>query len=60
MSGRVTVEDGHAVIHIPLDDVHGLCVALAPCGCRAAKSEATGGIREKLRAALRVALTRRG
>lgn len=46
-------EDGFAVIRIPLEDVHSLRVALAPCPCRAAKSTSTSTIRERLCKGLR-------
>ena len=46
-------EDGYAVIRIPVEEVHGLRVALAPCTCRTSKSTATNNIRERLARALR-------
>lgn len=46
------VEDGFAVIRIPMPEVHGLIVALSPCPCRAAKSTSTENIRTRLRRAL--------
>ncbi|MTH66719.1 hypothetical protein [Paracoccus shanxieyensis] len=48
----VRIEDGHAVIRIPLPEVHALRVALAECPCRAPKSEATADIRKRLAVAL--------
>ncbi len=48
----VRVEDGHAVIRLPLAEVHGLRVALAECPCRAPKSFETQGIRQRLAMAL--------
>lgn len=45
-------ENGYAVIHIPVEEVHGLRVALAPCPCRAPKSTATESIRQRLAKAL--------
>lgn len=48
----VRIEDGFAVIRIPLPKVHGLRVALAPCPCRAPKATETAGIREGLERAL--------
>lgn len=50
--GSVTREGDFAVIRIPMDDVHGLRVALQPCSCAATKSKATAGIRWKLDRAL--------
>ena len=58
MAKSVRIEDGHAVIRIPLDQVHGLRVALAECPCRAVKSEATTAIRRALDKALAQALGR--
>lgn len=46
--GSVAVEDGMAVIRLPLSKVHALRVALAPCPCRAPKSTATSDIRRRL------------
>lgn len=46
--GRVSLEEGMAVIRLPLEQVHGLRVALAPCPCRATKSAATDDIRARL------------
>lgn len=46
------IEDGYAVVRIPLEQVHGYRVALAPCPCRAAKSIETSKLREKLAHAL--------
>ena len=51
-TGSVRVEDGMAVIRIPLSEIHGLRVALAPCPCRAAKSTATADVRDRLAKAL--------
>lgn len=50
--GRVSIEDGMAVIRLPLDQIHGLRVALEPCPCRASKSTATADIRQRLSASL--------
>lgn len=58
MAKSVRIEDGHAVIRIPLEQVHGLQVALAPCPCRAVKSEATTATRRGLEKALAQALAR--
>ena len=52
--------DGHAVIRIPLDEVHGLRVALAECPCRAVKSEATTATRRALDKALAQAIAKKG
>ena len=52
--------DGHAVIRIPLDEVHGLRVALAECPCRAVKSEATTATRRALDRALAQAIAKKG
>lgn len=49
-------DDGHAIIRIPLDQVHGLRVALAPCPCRAVKSDATTATRRALDKALAQAM----
>ena len=46
--GSVAVEDGMAVIRLPLSQVHALRVALAPCPCRAPKSRSTNDIRQRL------------
>lgn len=48
----VRVEGDMAVIRIPLAEVHGLRVALAECPCRAAKSNETANIRQRLVKAL--------
>lgn len=48
----VRIEDGFAVIRLPLDDVHGMRVALAECPCKASKSFATMDIRQRLARAL--------
>lgn len=48
----VRVEGGYAVVRIPLDQVHGMRVALAECPCRATKSFATADIRKSLERAL--------
>lgn len=48
----VRVEDGFAVIRLPLDQIHGLRVALAECPCKASKSTATQAIRHRLSRAL--------
>lgn len=48
----VRIEEGFAVIRIPLADVHGLRVALAECPCRATKSIDTMNIRQRLARAL--------
>ena len=51
-TASVRVEDGHAVIRIPLAEVHGLRVALAECPCRAPKATSTATIRQRLDRAL--------
>lgn len=48
----VRVEQGMVVIRIPVQDAHGLRVALAECPCRAPKSNATKDIRQRLVVAL--------
>lgn len=48
----VKFEDGFAVIRIPMSEVHGLRVVLAPCPCKATKSTETASIRERLDKAL--------
>lgn len=60
MARRVTVEDGCAVIRVPLSEVHSLQVALAECPCKSTKSNKTVGIRAGLAKALAtVTATRR-
>lgn len=51
-AGLVKVEEGMAVIRIPLSEVHGLRVALGPCPCTAPKSTATADVRQRLAVAL--------
>ena len=51
-SATIKQEDGYAVIRIPVEEVHGLKVALNPCSCRATKSTKTQSIRERLQRAL--------
>ena len=46
--GKVSIEDGMAVIRLPLSDLHGLRVALEPCPCRSTKSHTTSEIRQRL------------
>ncbi|QIR85025.1 hypothetical protein [Paracoccus sp. AK26] len=48
----VRIEEGFAVIRVPLSEVHGLRVCLADCPCRATKSTATQDIRRRLSKAL--------
>ncbi len=60
MAKSVRIEDGHAVIRIPLDEVHGLRSALAECPCRAVKSEATTATRRALDRALAQAIAKKG
>lgn len=48
----VAIEDGLAVIRLPLAEVHGLRVVLAGCPCRATKSAGTEDIRTRLDRAL--------
>ena len=48
----VRIEEGFAVIRVPLSEIHGLRVALADCPCRATKSHATQDIRHRLSRAL--------
>lgn len=50
--GSVKVEEGMAVIRIPLSEVHGLRVALQPCPCVGPKSIATADVRQRLAMAL--------
>ena len=45
--GSIRVEDGMAVIRMPLKDAHALRVALNPCPCKAPKSNRTLDIRAK-------------
>ena len=51
-SGSVRVEDGFAVIRVPLAEVHALRVALAECPCKSPKSNSTAAIRTRLVRAL--------
>lgn len=51
-AGSVKREGGYAVIRVPLEDVHSLRVALAPCPCKATKSKGSAGIRWRLAKAL--------
>lgn len=48
MASSITREGGEIVIRLPIEEVHGLRVALQPCPCKAAKSNATASIRERL------------
>ena len=48
----VRVEGGVVVIRLPVGEAHGLRVALAECPCRAAKSNETANIRQRLVKAL--------
>lgn len=48
----VRIEEGFALIRVPLSEIHGLRVALADCPCRATKSLATQDIRQRLSRAL--------
>ena len=52
MVRSIRVEDGYAVIRIPLEEVHSLRVALQGCPCRATKSNSTKNIRESIEKAL--------
>lgn len=52
--GKLSIEDGMAVIRIPMEEVHGLRVALEPCPCRAPKSHTTAKIRRRLAKSLGV------
>jgi hypothetical protein len=51
-TGSVSVEGDHAVIRVPLSQVHALRVALAPCPCRAPKSNSNAEVRARLARAL--------
>lgn len=59
MTPAIREEDGYAIIRIPLEDVHSLRVALAPCPCRAPKSNETQNIRARLARGLRKIGTRK-
>ncbi|MFC3060033.1 hypothetical protein [Paenirhodobacter populi] len=48
LTGSIRLEDDFAVIRIPMSEVHAFRVALSPCPCKAAKSFATAGIRERI------------
>lgn len=51
-AGSVKIEDGFAVIRVPLGDVHALRVALAECPCKSPKSNSTAKIRKRIATAL--------
>ena len=51
-AGSVKCEGGFTVIRVPLEEVHSLRVALAPCPCKAPKSKGSAGIRWRLAKAL--------
>ena len=51
-AGSVKREGGFTVIRVPLEEVHSLRVALAPCPCKATKSKGSAGIRWRLAKAL--------
>ncbi len=51
-SAAIREEDGYAIVRIPLEEVHGLRVALEPCPCKAPKSISTEDIRQRLARAL--------
>lgn len=59
MAGSIKIEGQEAVIRIPLDDVHSLCVALEGCPCGASKSTATLTIRDRLKKGLARAMAGR-
>ena len=48
MEGSITRDGDYVVIRTHIDDVHSLRVALQPCTCKAAKSNSTADIRERL------------
>lgn len=50
--GSVRREGDMVVIRVPVEDVHSLRVALAPCPCKGAKSASTASIRDRLSKAL--------
>lgn len=52
MSGSVKREGDEVVIRVPMEDVHSLRVALAPCPCKSTKSTSTAAIRERIAKAL--------
>jgi len=56
VSGSIKRDGDYLVIRLPVSEVQGLRVALQPCSCRAAKSNATAGIRDKLDKGLAKAL----
>lgn len=51
-AGSVKREGGFVVIRVPIEEAHGLRVALAPCPCKGAKSISTASIRWRLAKAL--------
>lgn len=48
MGSSITRENDMAVIRIPLDEIHGLRIALQPCPCKGIKSISTSCIRDRL------------
>jgi len=52
MTRSIKREGDHIVIRLPVEDVHGLRVALQPCPCKGAKSNSTATIRDDLRTGL--------
>lgn len=56
--GHVTAEDGMVVLRIPKEQVHAVQVALQPCPCKAAKSNGTLDLRERISRALAWGLER--
>ncbi|WP_282076324.1 hypothetical protein [Epibacterium ulvae] len=51
-NGVVKIEGDEFVIRGPIEEIHGLRVALAECPCRAPKSIATKSIRTSISTAL--------
>lgn len=56
MTGSITREGRYLVVRLPIEEVHGLRVALQPCPCKAPKSSATADIRQRLEQGLARAL----
>ncbi len=48
MPATIRRDGPDAVIRVPMDEVHGLRIALQPCPCKATKSTATASIRVRL------------
>ena len=56
MQAKITRAEGGLNIFLPFEDVHALRIALQPCPCKAAKSNATADTRARLERALAKAM----